>query len=249
MEPRRIQDNVRIFNTPEDVALAAADELVAYAREAIADHEWFGVALAGGNTPRRVYELLGSDPHKKLIEWSRVHLFFGDERCVPPVHPDSNYRMVYEALVSNVEIPEGNVHRIVGENDPPAGAAAYEQELRRFFTAASLPRFDLVLLGMGEDGHTASLFPKSDALKEQSKWVVATQNLQSQQDRISLTLPALNHAAHVLFLITGSNKATRLSEVLRIESGPEPLPAQLISPVQGTLEWLIDRAAASQLSS
>jgi 6-phosphogluconolactonase len=239
--------SVLVFDTPEKVALAAAERFVAYAQEAIADHGVFSVALAGGNTPSRVYELLASDPFKNLIEWSNVHLFFGDERCVPPHHPDSNYGMVYTALVSRIEIPSPNVHRIVGEGNPEENAAGYEKGLGTFFGELSWPRFDLVLLGMGEDGHTASLFPGSDAVKEESKWVVATRMEQLKQDRITLTAPVFNHAAHVMFLVTGKGKAKRLAEAFRHRPAADRLPAQLIRPVDGTLEWLVDKAVAAFL--
>jgi 6-phosphogluconolactonase len=238
---------VSVFDTPEKLALAAAERVVAYAQEAINSHNVFSVALAGGNTPSRVYELLATIPFKQLIDWSRTHLFFGDERCVPPDHPDSNYGMVYSTLISKVEIPVENVHRIVGEGNPEENAEGYEKELRTFFGELPWPRFDLVLLGMGEDGHTASLFPGSDALKEDSKWVVATRMAQPTQDRISLTAKVFNHAAHVVFLVTGQAKAKRLAEVLHYRPGADRLPAQLIQPVDGTLEWLVDRAAASLL--
>jgi 6-phosphogluconolactonase len=254
MELHRIQNRLLIFDTPEEVARAAAERFVKYANEAIAERGVFSVALAGGNTPRRVYELLASDPFKSLINWSSVHLFFGDERFVPPDHPDSNYRMVYKTLISAIDIPAQNVHRMLGEGNAEESAAAYEQELRCFFGEDSWPRFDLVLLGMGEDGHTASLFPGSNALKEEAKWVVATRMenpLENQsQGRITLTVPVFNHAARVLFLVTGKGKAERLAEVLHPPRGARPdnaapLPAQLIQPLNGSLDWLIDKAAAS----
>jgi 6-phosphogluconolactonase len=246
MEPGT-QSKVLVFDSPENVALAAAEKFVAYAQEAINSRGVFSVALAGGNTPRRVYELLATAPLKQLIEWSRTHLFFGDERCVPPDHPESNYGMVYAALISKVEIPSENVHRIAGEGNPEQNAERYEKELRTFFGELRWPRFSLVLLGMGEDGHTASLFPGSDELKEESKWVVATRTEQLKQDRITLTAQVFNHAAHVVFLVTGQAKAKRLSQVLRFPPGADRYPVQLIQPVDGTLEWLVDRAAASLL--
>lgn len=239
--------SVLVFDTPEQVALAAAERFVEYAQEAIVDHGVFSVALAGGNTPRRVYELLASDPFKNRIEWSRVHLFFGDERCVPPHHPDSNYGMVYAALISKIDIRPPNVHRIGGEGNPDENAAAYEKELRALFGELPWPRFDLVLLGMGEDGHTASLFPGSDAVKEELKWVVATGIEQLKQDRITLTASVFNHAAQVVFLVTGQGKAKRLAEALRHRPAAVRLPAQLIRPVDGTLEWLVDKAVAAFL--
>jgi 6-phosphogluconolactonase len=247
MAPHETQRGVLLFATPEDVAVAAAEKFVAYGQESISQHGVFSVALAGGNTPRRVYELLASDRFKDLIDWSKVHLFFSDERSVPPNHPDSNYAMAVQALISKIGIPPANVHRIAGEVNPEESAAAYEGELRNFFGGVATTRFDLVLLGMGDDGHTASLFPNSDSLNETSRWVVATK-APSGQDRISLTLAAIKNGAHVLFLVTGSAKAQRLAEVLGDRPGTQ-LPAQLIMPVNGTLEWLVDEAAAALLSS
>ena len=215
------------------------------------------MALAGGNTPRRVYELLATERFKDRVEWPRVHLFFGDERAVPPDHPDSNYRMAHEALISRVPIPATNVRRITGEGDAEENARSYEAELRAFFAGRPWPRFDLVFLGMGEDGHTASLFPGSEALHENSKWVVATRSEALDQARITLTLPVLNRAAQVVFLVTGKEKAQRLREVLESKpvgsglgaggSRQALLPAEMVQPVDGTLEWLVDRAAASLL--
>ena len=241
------QSNVFVFDTPEQLALAAAERFVECARELRGTTESFAVALAGGNTPRQVYELLATERFKNRVEWSQVHLFFGDERCVPPEHPDSNYAMAYEALISRVPIPAKNVHRIPGESNPNEGALEYENELRAFFAGLAWPRFDLVLLGMGEDGHTASLFPDSAALKETSRWVVATRNEQSRQERITLTVPVFNHARRIMVLVTGKKKAQRLKEVLRRQPGSEQLPVQAITPINGMLEWLVDADAASLL--
>ena len=155
--------------------------------------------------------------------------------------------MVNEALMSKVPIPARNVHRIIGEGSPNQNALAYEDELRSYFTGIAWPRFDLVLLGMGEDGHTASLFPNSAALKEMSHWVAATRNEQSGQDRITLTVPVFNHASRIALLVTGRKKAQRLKEVLRPEAGSEQLPVQAITPIEGMLEWLVDSDAASLL--
>jgi 6-phosphogluconolactonase len=239
--------NVIVFDTPEQLATAAAEHFVESAFEFHGKPDRFSVALAGGNTPRRVYELLATERFKSRVEWFQVHLFFGDERCVPPEHPDSNYAMAYEALISKVPIPAENVHRIIGEGNPGENAVAYENQLRTFFAGLSWPRFDLVLLGMGEDGHTASLFPNSAALKEMSRWVVPTRNQQSGQDRITLTTPVLKHAKRIMFLVTGKNKAQRLKEALRPEPGSEQLPVQAITPINGMLEWLVDAEAASLL--
>ena len=243
MEP----PNISVFDTPEQLALAAAERFVEYGSELHGNLDRFSVALAGGNTPRRIYELLATERFENRIEWSQVHLFFGDERCVPPDHPDSNYAMAYQSLISKVPIPANNVHRIIGEGNAKQNAQAYENQLRAFFAAQPSPRFDLVLLGMGEDGHTASLFPQSAALQETVRWVVASRNEQSSQDRITLTVPIFNQARRVLILVTGKNKAQRLKEVLRPEPDSELLPVQAIAPVAGMLEWLLDAEAASLL--
>lgn len=245
MRPQGIS-NVLVFETPEQLALAAAERFVEHTAKLHGELDLFTVALAGGRTPRRVYQLLATERFKDRVEWSKVHLFFGDERTVPPTHPDSNYAMVYEALISKVPIPAKNVRRIIGEGDANENARSYENQLRIFFAGLPWPRFDLVLLGMGEDGHTASLFPNSDALQEKSRWVVATKN-ERGQERITLTAPVFNHAANVMFLVTGKEKAQRLAEVLRPQAGSEPLPAQAITPADGSLEWLVDAAAASSL--
>lgn len=243
----RIPSNVSVFDTPEQLAIAAAERFVECARGPDNELNRFSVALAGGTTPKRVYELLATERFKELIAWSRVYLFFGDERAVPPDHPDSNYAMAYDALISKVPIPPQNVHRIIGEGNASENAGIYENELKTFFAGATWPRFDLVFLGIGQDGHTASLFPGSEALNEKSKWVVATRSERLKQERITLTLPVINHAPQVKFLVTGSEKAQVLAEVLRPKDGSELLPAQAVRPIDGTLEWLVDKAAASAL--
>jgi 6-phosphogluconolactonase len=237
-------ENVLVFDNPEQLAHAVAGKFVEYATRT---EDRFCVALAGGNTPRRVYELLATEPFSSEIDWSAIHLFFGDERAVPPDHPDSNYAMVAAALISRVAIPAANVHRIPAERGADEAARRYEAHLREFFTGQTRPRFDLVLLGMGEDGHTASLFPDSNALKEMSHWVLATRNKQTSQDRITLTLPVFNEARRVMFLVVGEKKAQRLTETLRPKSADDLVPAQAIKPTHGTLQWLVDAAAASLL--
>jgi 6-phosphogluconolactonase len=239
--------NVSIFATAEQLAQAAAERFVEAAGEFHASLNQFSVALAGGTTPRRVYELLTTERFKNRVDWAEVNFLFGDERCVPPDHPDSNYAMAYEALISKVPVPAKNVHRMIGEGNPSENARAYESQLRTFFAGKAWPCFELALLGMGEDGHTASLFPHSAALQEMSRWVVSTRNEQSGQDRITLTVPVFNHARRVIFLVAGKKKAQRLKEVLRPQPGSEQLPVQAIVPVAGTLEWLVDAEAASLL--
>jgi len=239
--------NVFVFETAEQLAIAAAERFVDYEYAFHGEPDRFSVALAGGNTPRRVYELLATERFKHRVEWAQVDLFFGDERCVPPDHPESNYAMVYETLISRVPIPAKNVHRIIGEGNPDESAKLYENQLKTFFAGRTWPCFDFVLLGMGADGHTASLFPGDAALNEKTKWVMATRPEGSKRARITLTVPVFNRAARVLFLVKGAEKAERLAQVLRPQSGAEPKPVQMIQPVDGSLEWLVDTAAASLL--
>jgi len=238
---------VQVFDDAEAVARGAAERFVELGQAAIDARGCFSVGLAGGSTPKRAYELLASEAYREQLNWSKVHIFFGDERCVPPDHSESNYRMANEALISRVSIPPPNVHRINGLGDAVANASLYEDELRTFFNPASWPRFDLVLLGMGDDGHTASLFPGTKALVEPRAWVVANWVEKFGAFRITLTAPAINHAANIAFLVTGATKAERLLEVLRGALDPEKLPSQLIQPLDGSLFWLVDKAAAGRL--
>lgn len=236
-----------VFDEAEEVARAAALRFVELAQSAINARGRFSVALSGGSTPKQMYQLLASDEFKEQIDWAKVHVFFGDERCVPPNHADSNYRLADEALLSRVQLPARNVHRMMGEGDAAAGARLYEDELQTFFAGLPWPRFDLVLLGMGDDGHTASLFPDTAALIEQRAWVAANWVDKLNAYRITLSAPAINHAAHVVFLVTGAGKAERLAEVIHVERAMERLPSQLIRPANGTLEWFLDKAAAARL--
>jgi 6-phosphogluconolactonase len=206
----------------------------------------FTVALAGGSTPRQLYARLAA----AQIDWESVHIFWGDERCVPPGHPDSNFRMAEETLLGVISIPAGNIHRIPGEFPAEEAAQKYEAELRIFFGGVT-PRFDLVLLGLGGDGHTASLFPGNPAVRERTRWVVGVRHDTPPEplvDRITLTLPVLNAAANVLFLVSGAGKADRLAQVLHGPFQPELLPSQGMRPVDGILRWLVDQAAAAKLT-
>jgi 6-phosphogluconolactonase len=238
---------VEVFKTSEAVAHAAAESFITLASAAISDHGLFSVALAGGNTPRGSYELLASEPYRSRVNWRLVHLFFGDERCVPHNHPESNYRMVNEALTSHIDIPLKNVHPINGDGDPVENARLHEEYLRSFFRGMAWPRFDLILLGLGEDGHTASLFPHTSALAANDAWVVSNWVEKFRTYRITLSAAAINSAAHVTFLVVGAQKASALAAVLNGPFDPERLPAQLIKPTNGVLTWLVDSAAASQL--
>ena len=196
--------SVNVYDNPEELAQAAAREFAARAKEAIDERGRFAVVLAGGSTPRATYEILASD-YADTIDWKDVHVFFGDERGVPPDHDDSNYKMARESLLDHV--PIGSVHRMQGELPPDEAAEAYEQELRDFFGSDDLPGFDLILLGTGDDGHTASLFPETSALEVHDRWVVANPVLKLETTRITLTLPAINAARAVYFLVAGEDKA------------------------------------------
>jgi 6-phosphogluconolactonase len=245
--------DVAIFSDDACLMRAEAERLVVLARDAIAARGRFLLALSGGSTPRRLYELLSTSSYADRIDWSRTHVFWGDERGVPPDHPASNYRMAREALLDRVPIPEENIHRIHGEDDPERAAEAYERELARFFGPNEGPparSFDEVLLGMGTDGHTASLFPGTPPVTEQRRWVMA-QHVERPQAmwRITLTPPVLNAADDVSFLVAGAAKAERLQEVLEGGPGDQVLPAQLIRPNEGSLHWLIDTAASARLRS
>jgi 6-phosphogluconolactonase len=249
---RSIRGEIRISPDPGALTRRAAEEFVRLAADAIELHGRCTVALSGGSTPTDLYALLASegDPFRGRVLWNRIHFFWGDERHVAPHHPDSNYRMVVDALLSKVPVPAQHVHRIRAEN-PDAGKAAeeYEQALCEFFglDEGEWPRFDLVLLGMGPDGHTASLFPGTAVLDERKRLVAASWVENLNATRITLTPPVLNHAACVIFLISGQEKAETLRAVLTGDFQPVRLPAQLIHPGRGRLLWLVDRAAAGLL--
>jgi 6-phosphogluconolactonase len=242
---------VRTLTTPQELFEAAAEEVVRTANEAVTQRGRFAIALSGGSTPKNLYNLLATNA-RTALPWDRMFFFWGDERHVSPVDPDSNYRMADETMLSKIPVAAGNVFRIKAEN-PDAGAVAeaYEQTLRKFFALepGQFPRFDLILLGMGPDGHTASLFPGTRALQEKSRLVVANWVDKMKGSRISLTLPVLNAAAAVAFLVSGTDKAPALHAVLESEAPGEQYPAKLVRPSDGKLIWLIDRAAASQLSA
>ncbi len=223
----------------------AASEFVARAHDGIARNKRFTVALSGGSTPKALYsELAGSK--FQAIPWDKIFFFWGDERHVPPEHPDSNYRMTREALLSKIRVPAGNIFRIKAEGqDAAAVAQDYEQTLRTFFHLENdqLPRFDLILLGLGPDGHTASLFPGTDALSENKRLVTANWVETMKTNRITLTFPVLNNAACDMFLVSGKEKAQRVREIL--DEGKD-FPAGMVRPVDGTLLWMMDRAAAGK---
>jgi 6-phosphogluconolactonase len=228
-----------------ELAHKAAEQFIALAGRAVARAARFAVALSGGSTPWPLYQLLGSAEYRERVDWRRVHLFWGDERCVPPDHAESNFRMAHESWISQIQIPAENIHRMEGEKEPRAAAEAYEQELQQFFapTPGQMPRFDLILLGIGEDGHTASLFLGSAALAEQERFVVADYIEKLKAYRLTLTLPVINAAAQVTFMVSGANKADVMRRILRRSETTE-LPAAKVRPANGSLTWLVTEDAA-----
>lgn len=239
---------VRRFNDGEALSRAAAEIFALAAEQAIASQGRFSVLLSGGETPCRAYQLLSQEPLCSRIPWQGVHLFWGDERCVAATDPASNALMVRRALLDRVPIPEKQIHPIACGTEPEVAAARYEALVRAHFPHGSA-RFDLALLGLGEDGHTASLFPDSPSLDEQEQWVAATRKKGEEIMRISLTPPALNQAELVVFLVSGAHKASVLQRVLEGPSIPRLLPAQLIAPSPGKLVWMVDRGAARLLKT
>ncbi len=239
--------DLQVLDDTEALAQAAAEQFVEASKEAIESRGRFLVALAGGTTPEETYRRLAEPGMATLVSWRNVHLFWGDERCVPPGHPDSNYRMARKALIQKVPIPQTNVHRILGELDPVQAAAAYEEQLQSVFEYEDRPRFDFIFLGLGTDGHTASLFPGSPAIRETERWVMAVFIEALETWRVTLTPPALNAARQLSFLVAGKSKAEQVQQVLTAEPSPENLPAQIVQPRNGQVTWLIDQAAAAHL--
>lgn len=246
-----MEPEVRVLPDVDTMNRTAAEEFLRAAREAIFAHGRFTAALAGGHTPRGLYHLLVTCPRARIgkLPWEKMHIFFGDERPVPPTHEESNFRMVKETLLAKGRIPAANVHRIRGEIDPAQAAEDYEAELRKFFDIGPtrVPRFDLVILGLGPDGHTASLFPGTTALKEETHLVVANSVPKLNTRRITLTLPVLNAAAQIMFVVSGKEKADVVRKAVRGDDKGNLLPAQAVQPTSGRLLWLLDQDAASRL--
>lgn len=240
--------NLHVFADNSAFVSGAADWIADAGARAIAAQGRFTLALSGGGTPRPIYARLAQADYARRLDWSKVYIFFGDERCVPPDDARSNYRMARETLLEQVPLPAENVYRIHGEDDPAQAALAYEQEIRRLFRAAAPPAFDLILLGMGDNGHTASLFPGTAALREQVRWVVPQYVEVMSTWRVTFTLPLLNAARAVAFLVEGGGKAEMLRRVLQGAYNPDELPSQLIAPTRGELHWFLDAAAAARLA-
>ena len=238
---------IRVLPDPAALADAAARLVVEGAHSAIDARGRFSLALSGGSTPRDLHLRLAASPLRDQVDWSRVHIFFGDERCVPPDDERSNYRMADETLLSRVPIPAENIRRMRGELPPPEAAEAYAEALQAYF-GQEPPRLDLVLLGMGDNGHTASLFPGLTAGREQKRWVVAENVEEVSMWRITLTPVVLNLARQAVFLVAGSAKASMLRRVLEGSFTPDELPAQIVRPSPGEVIWLVDEAAAADLT-
>jgi 6-phosphogluconolactonase len=231
------------------VSAEAARRVVAIAQAAIAERGRCTVALAGGSTPERLYRLLASEQYRDAIPWASLYIFFGDERCVPPDDKESNYRMARESLLNHVPVMPDQVFRMEGERDPQSAAMTYALKIADTFSlsAGAMPRFDLILLGMGPDGHTASLFPHTEALKALDTLVTANYVPKFDSWRLTLTYPVLDAAAHVLFLVGGAEKAPAVAQVIDGPFNPDEYPSQGVRVANGTLTFLLDRAAASGL--
>ncbi len=243
------ESNVRVLNDITAVACAAAELFVKLVAQAQAERKPFRVALSGGTTPTALYDALASPEWRSRVRWNGIAFFFGDERAVPPDHPDSNYRTANDHLFRPLRISDGQVHRMKADMGAlEAAAEAYEQELHTAI-GGLFPRFDLALLGMGPDGHTASLFPGNKVLGEDTRWVVpVTDAPKPPPRRLTLTVPVLNSAGQILFMVTGKDKAEALREVLEGTASPQQYPAKLVNPGPDCLTWLVDAAAASRLA-
>jgi 6-phosphogluconolactonase len=238
-----------VLDDAEAMSVRAAEEIVHISGESICTHGQFTLCLTGGNTPAEIYSLIATR-FQLSVDWNAVHLFWGDERCVPPGDQASNYGMANRTMLSRLNLDAGQIHRMRGEDDPQAAASAYEEELRDFFSleAGEFPRFDLILLGMGDNVHIASLFPGIPAIHEDKRTAVAVEVDAPQRRRITLTPPVLNHAARVMFIVSGQGKAEAVRLALEGPRDPDKYPAQLIDPDRTEVMWLLDRAAASKLS-
>jgi 6-phosphogluconolactonase len=242
-----MKPEIRIFNNLEDLSRAAADLFVEQAKQSIAERDRFLVALNGGNTPTRLFQLLVAD-YREKVDWSKVYIFWGDERCVPPGDAGSSYGQARDILLSHVLIPDSNIHRVKGELGPAEASKDYSLTLRSFASAPlEWPRFDLVYLGMGEDGHTASLFPGSPVDMSEPALPVTAHYQDRPANRVTLTPVVFNTARMIVFMAIGENKANTLAEVLSDSYNPAKYPAQRIDPKEGSLIWLVDEAAASKL--
>lgn len=242
--------SILIYPDSDTMSHEAARYIVQLAHEAIAKNGRFTFALSGGSTPKKLYGLLGSDPYRGQIDWSAVDIYWSDERCVPPDDPESNYMMAQQVLLSHIPIPAAQVHRMPAEQpDQNAASYAYTLEMQQCFSTDGVPVFDLIQLGMGPEGHTASLFPHQSSLHEQQRIVMPVTVPKPPPPRLTFTPRILNAAAHVLFLVTGEEKQDALQAVLEGVYNPEEYPAQIVRPEKGEVTWMLDTQAAAKLTT
>jgi 6-phosphogluconolactonase len=233
---------IRIFNDTESLSRAAATLFSEESQLAVQLHGRFDVVLCGGRTPQRMHEILAQPPFRQQIPWLQTHIFWGDERCVPLHDPRSNEKWAREELLNEVPVSSDHIHPIRCHKSPRDAAEAYESKLRKIFDG-HLPQFDLIFLGLGSNGHTASLFPDTDVLEEDKRWAAEVYVKEDYLHRVTLTVPVINNAKHVVFLVSGAEKASVLHQVLEGPFTPRKLPAQLIQPTNGNITWLVDKAA------
>ncbi len=238
---------MKVFPTPDDVGVASAEFIILLAREAIAAKGRFVISLSGGQTPDRLYALLAQSPWRQQIEWMKTFIFWGDERYVRFDDKRNNAHVAQSILLKRIDIPSSNIHFINVNLQPDEAAREYENDIRNFF-GTEPPRFDLVLLGLGENGHTASLFPETKVIDEQAEGVRDIYVEEEKMFRITMTAPLINQAHHILFLVTGKKKSEVLKNILTSSFQPHRYPAQLIKPRGGELQWFVDQEAASLIS-
>jgi len=240
---------IAIFPDTNTLSQQAAQYIVRLASEAIVTRGRFTIALSGGSTPKILYGLLGTEPYRDQINWASVEIFWSDERCVPPDSADSNYALAQEVLLSKIPIPANQIHRMPADQpDREAASREYTSEMQRTFGTNGIPSFDLLQLGMGPEGHTASLFPHQESLHEQQRLVIPVTVPKPPPPRLTFTPPLLNAARHVLFLVTGSEKAEAVQAVLEGPDQPEEYPAQIVRPPKGEVVWMLDTGAAAKLT-
>ncbi len=246
---RALDPNIRIFETPDKLSLTLAGELRNYLEEANRKNGNFSIALSGGSTPENLYKQLAAEPFRSELAWNHVQIFWGDERCVPPDHQDSNYGMVNNILLTHISIPRTNIHRIQGEANPEKEAARYSEEIKKFVSSTKdkIPVFDWVLLGLGSDGHTASLFPGDENNWGKDEFCIVTVDRKKPQKRISITLPVINNARRVTFMVTGAGKKEIVKLIFDERSNSKHLPAMMVRPHDCIVDWYIDKEAARLL--
>ncbi|MHB8597231.1 MAG: 6-phosphogluconolactonase [Ktedonobacteraceae bacterium] len=241
---------IALYADSDTLSRDAAQYIVRLATESVVSHGRFTIALSGGTTPRKLYGMLGDEPYRSQIDWALVDIFWSDERCVPPDSEDSNYLLAQQVLLNKIPIPAAQIHRMpADEPDRDAASQAYTDEMRRVFATNGIPSFDLIQLGMGPEGHTASLFPHQASLHEQQRLVMPVSVPKPPPPRLTFTPPILNAAHNVLFLVTGADKADAVQAVLEGAYNPDEYPAQIVQPTNGEVFWMLDTKAASALKN